>query len=743
MSDHTRIRELFEGRLALPRFEPVYGGLVCTHADSETLLLESFGEAGDVWLLTENETLHFKKDSAPVRSSGQHWLGLGRTAILDSGSDLMGEALLGHPYHDYENALPPFGRGAYFPLGFHASARSLTVDLAGRVFAQDPFLGIWHPGKHLASDWDPAELGLSAPVLGLLDGELPLLIGQFDSDHGPVEVTYLTEIGDLVHWQDDTWVSGSALWLRIVRKEPEGLSVSYLSAGLTGTHPREGLDGAVFSDAFARELLYFDRYRRSLAAVELADEDLSRAYRGCMLALDGLYGGGARYGSRFYSIETHKNFPPNYITALIALCMSGEETRSRLLYGEFLCHSVDPLGRIIYRQGGAQHGAASGSEYGQLLWIFHRYAHILAPHGQDPVHLNTLLSMARFLTRQISLSPVAGVPLVRMCAEADASERVGDYLQNTAWSIRGLEAAAAIAADNGADGSFAAQAAVTLRESLSSVFDRFAEQTPWGEVVPFRAGYPTIPLTLSRCRHPSRQIPSEELDKYYSGLWDGRREAGSEQEYFENTYSNYRYYPELLSSGLLRESSARGILAMRRNLGGELLSMTRFAEGLDDWPVWNLASALLTYGETERYWQLLCSHTRFHGLQSFFAYYEQITFQEEEAIVAGDISVGCLLTPPLLVLMSLAFEEHDGSLSLLKGIPEEAIRRGLSFEGIRVCGGIAGARVRTENGFLRCEVRLAGLEGRTIRLYFGRSIFLLDNTLPVQTLDLSETENKE
>ncbi len=742
MAEFSRLRALFDERLSLRSFVPTPDGLVPTFAGEDALLLETFGDRGEVWLLTEEETLHFEKRLAPSPDPGPYWLGRSRGEVLDSGHDLLGEALLGRSYDAYENVLPPFREGAYFPLGFHASPRSLTADLSGRVYAQDPFLGVWQPGAFPAPDWDPAELGLRSPELGLLDGELPLLFGRFSFDGGTAEVMYLSEIGDLVRRREDTWVSGAALWLRVVREGPEGLSVSYLTAGLTGDHPRSGLDGDVFCDAFLGELLYARRYRSALAEVSLPDGDLDRAYRGCMFALDGLYGGGARYGCRFYAIETHKNFPPNIITALMALCMSGQETRARLLYSEFLTHSVDPLGRILYRQGGAQRRASSGSEYGQLLWLFRRYERILAPHGQDPVHMETILDMARFLCRQIAPSPEAGVPLVRMCAEADANERVSDYLQNTAWAVLGLEASADIAAGYGADGAFAAEAAALLRRSLSAVLEQKAVATAWGEVVPFRADYPAVPLTLSRCCETSSPITSEELDRYYAGSWDGRSQASREQEYFENTYANYRYLPELLSSGLLPENTSRSILAMRRAVGGELLSMTRFAEGLDDWPVWNQASVLLSLGETDRFWQLLCAHVRFHGLQPFFGYYEQVTFSDDAALVSGDLSVGCLLTPPLLVLMGLAYEEHDGSLSLLKGIPGEVLRRGLSFEGIRVCGGSADVRVWPEDGRLRCRVRLNGLEHRTVRLFAGglQPPLPLDGAVTEQTLVLTETE---
>ncbi len=53
----------------------------------------------------------------------------------------------------------------------------------------------------------------------------------------------------------------------------------------------------------------------------------------------------------------------------------------------------------------------------------------------------------------------------------------------------------------------------------------------------------------------------------------------------EASYTNYRYWPELLSSGLLPAEMARRIVDARLSGGGQFCGMTRFADHLDDWPL--------------------------------------------------------------------------------------------------------------------------------------------------------------
>ena len=53
----------------------------------------------------------------------------------------------------------------------------------------------------------------------------------------------------------------------------------------------------------------------------------------------------------------------------------------------------------------------------------------------------------------------------------------------------------------------------------------------------------------------------------------------------ETSYANYRYWPELLSSGILPDDMANRLVNARLNGGGQFCGMTRFMNWLDDWPL--------------------------------------------------------------------------------------------------------------------------------------------------------------
>ncbi len=62
------------------------------------------------------------------------------------------------------------------------------------------------------------------------------------------------------------------------------------------------------------------------------------------------------------------------------------------------------------------------------------------------------------------------------------------------------------------------------------------------------------------------------------------------------SYTNYRYWPELLSSGLLPAEMANRVVDARLSAGGQFCGMTRFADHLDDWPLADYLSGLWSLG---------------------------------------------------------------------------------------------------------------------------------------------------
>ena len=209
--------------------------------------------------------------------------------------------------------------------------------------------------------------------------------------------------------------------------------------------------------------------------------------------------------------------------------------------------------------------------------------------------------------------------------------------------------------------------------------------TEFGDVPPFRFNYPTIPYTLSNCK--THLLPDdEEAVKKYFYKPEGRRDFDvSDQEITENTYANYRYYPEILSTMLLPENLAEGVFNMRERLGGNLLGMTRFRSWLDNWPVVNYARYLIETGKIDKYLLLLYSHTQHHGHPELMCYYEQIKLFGK---VSAHDCVPSLLTTPIMTSWMLAYETVDNSkLRLLSAVPKEWFTKSFSAKNIGTTDG--------------------------------------------------------
>jgi hypothetical protein len=92
------------------------------------------------------------------------------------------------------------------------------------------------------------------------------------------------------------------------------------------------------------------------------------------------------------------------------------------------------------------------------------------------------------------------------------------------------------------------------------------------------------------------------------------------------SYTNYRYWPELLSSSLLPPSLANRVVAARLTAGGQFCGMTRFQNHLDDWPLAEYLSGLWSLGRKNDFLLSLYGHVAYHQAESHLTAYEQVTF---------------------------------------------------------------------------------------------------------------------
>jgi hypothetical protein len=146
-------------------------------------------------------------------------------------------------------------------------------------------------------------------------------------------------------------------------------------------------------------------------------------------------------------------------------------------------------------------------------------------------------------------------------------------------------------------------------------------------------------------------------------------DISSTQDFSENSYANYRYYLEMLSSGLLREEEEEAIVGLRENLGGELLGMTRFMDKLDDWPIFNYARHLLEAEKIDKYLLILYSHALYSGVPRLMTYYEQYT--PDGRVICPDCVPALLVTPLLAAWMFAHVSVKSDTLHLLHAIPRK------------------------------------------------------------------------
>jgi len=95
------------------------------------------------------------------------------------------------------------------------------------------------------------------------------------------------------------------------------------------------------------------------------------------------------------------------------------------------------------------------------------------------------------------------------------------------------------------------------------------------------------------------------------------------------SYSNFRYYSEMLSSGALSPADAASLMDFRETHGGTLSGMTRYTDHLDDMPAIGYAISSLAADRVERFLLLLHGHAaNYQGRGSFLSNEQQSLYQD-------------------------------------------------------------------------------------------------------------------
>lgn len=317
---------------------------------------------------------------------------------------------------------------------------------------------------------------------------------------------------------------------------------------------------------------------------------LDRAVKIGLAHIDATFQGDhPKYGVKQYADGCHDAFPPTVIAAVDALSAWGLNARAAQLFRYWLTHFVKDNGAVDYY-------GPSISEYGQLLHTAALLAERAGPDGWWNDGFPALDRIAQYLMRLRAQAEqddglISGVP------EADKSDEPAKYFHNNAWVAKGLSRWADVCESLGASPS-APPAALRRTDRALTTDTLIAIRRAWPE----DAADWWLPPRVEPVPRPERVTASDIA-----------------------CYTNYRYWPELLSSGLLPVDMATRLVNARLSGGGQFCGMTRFGDALDDWPLADYLYGLWGLGRKSDFLLSLCGHVAYHQADGHLTAYEVVT----------------------------------------------------------------------------------------------------------------------
>ncbi len=311
------------------------------------------------------------------------------------------------------------------------------------------------------------------------------------------------------------------------------------------------------------------------------------------------YDGALRYGAtRYYCDEGRcaESFPPTVLTACEGAFFYGLETDAFRFLGRFIGDFVSADGTILHRGNGA-----SMSEHGMLLTLFARAKRQTADETFFREYGPAVRAIALRLCR---LTEEAAPELVSGCPEDDLRNAPPrQWFSSNLWIARGLL-------------EYARTFPGVIPEEKAAAFADLTVRRCCGSAVSCGDGLTFVPPCAENCP------PFTDMNDFIEA-------APGDDIHSLASYTNYRIYPEMLSSGLLPPETARRIISFRRARSGDFHGATAFrifrdfppyARCLDDWPLYNMLSGLCRYGDHHEMIRLVAGHLALHQSRgTFFA----------------------------------------------------------------------------------------------------------------------------
>ena len=297
-----------------------------------------------------------------------------------------------------------------------------------------------------------------------------------------------------------------------------------------------------------------------------------------------------KYGIGKYAWAKCDGFPPVIISAVDALSLWGNFRRAEELMAYWLRCFVFRDGSIIFQ-------GPSLAEYGQLLTTIRQLVERSGNREWLKAHRPIIRSLVGYLEGQMLADGV--VELLKGMPEDDTRQDPATYFHNNAWVIRGLRDWAVLDPET-AGGKLPHYADQLLARLLPAIRDRWPrDPADWW-----------LPPTVEDSLPHSGSI---------------QRPAGFVTENRIGKYTNYRYWIELLSSGVLPAEMSERIIRARLTSGGQFLGMTRLGKAnLDDWPLFHWLEGLWQKGRYDDFKLSLWGHIYYHQAEEHLTAYEVV-----------------------------------------------------------------------------------------------------------------------
>jgi hypothetical protein len=271
-------------------------------------------------------------------------------------------------------------------------------------------------------------------------------------------------------------------------------------------------------------------------------------------------------------------------------------------------------------------------------------------------------------------------------AEADTREDKEFYFASDLWCWRGLEEMGKLLSDVGqrdGDDSLGQLGSNLLREA----------ETFRGNVLA------ALRRALRQAVAPPFLPPVAGMDKPFGRMTESELAS----------YTNYRYWPEMLSSGMLPSEMRNAIIDYRTTRGGEVAGTNRLEDVLDDWPYVHYAWGLLEAGRIDHYLLGFYGHLAYHQTPGTFTAYESVDIKGTGSrAYASDYCVPAQLVEPQMLRWMIAWEPWDNQeLWLARAVPRKWFESGFSARRIPTRWGAVDFSVVPAGKRLTAQVELA------------------------------------